>query len=470
MPVDYTIAARLGQANAAPDFANTLAQYQMMGARAQQEQLQQLQMQKLQQEQQQQNALRGMLGGLDISSPEAVNVLARGGNLDEALSVQQAQRQNAALRAQEEAQRATAGYHTGMLGIAQAKLPFEERKLTQEALKEERLAGEAQSKSQKTAYERDAEMLKDAENRAAKIVMAGGKGYDKFYSGIHDNLKSFLPDQYDEKALTNFTTQMSTVQENLKRAHEFELVDRINPQTGLKEKIAVPKYAPEKGGKPVAGTQGTVQEKFGFMPGPEGTGTVIRTSPSAGTAESLPLSSGIPAPRVQATPEGKLTPRVDMNAPPAAPANAPEPIPGTPEYTNKKFAQQVFKNIEIDPATGEDRLSKLIKQSTSGGLQNIGAGVRGFFGKGTQGAAAIGQIKTIVNDIVLDRMNGKLGAGISNEDREFFKSLQGNLDDPSIPANVRLAAWGEAKRRLSKYAGGMSAPSDNRPSLNEIFK
>jgi hypothetical protein len=44
MPVDYTIAARGAQANTAPDFANMLAQYQMMGARAQQNQLAQQQL------------------------------------------------------------------------------------------------------------------------------------------------------------------------------------------------------------------------------------------------------------------------------------------------------------------------------------------------------------------------------------------------------------------------------------------
>ena len=470
MPVDYTIAARGAQANAAPDFANTLAQYQMMGARAQQEQLQQLQMQKLQQEQQQQNMLLNTLRNLDINSPEAINVLARGGNLSEALSVQQAQRQNEALRAQTAAQNATAGYHTGMLGLAQAKLPLEQRKLEQEALKEQRLAGEAEIKSQKTQYERDAEILKKHENLAAKIVMNKGKGYDNFYKSTPDELKPYLSPNYDEDMLTNFTTQMATVQDNLKRAHEFELVDRINPQTGLKEKIAVPKYNPEKGGKPVAGTQGAVQEKYGFMPGPEGTGTVIRTSPTAGTAESLPLTSGIPAPRVQAPPEGKLTPRVDMGAPPGAPANVPEPVPGTPEFTNRRFGREALDAIGFNPQTGEDRVSKLINQSTSGGLQSISAGVRGFLGKGTSGAQAIGQIKPIINNLILEKMNGKLGAGISNEDREFFKSTLGNLDDPSIPSNVRLASWDEAKRRLAKYAGGMAAPSDNRPSLNEIFK
>ncbi|NDB70543.1 MAG: hypothetical protein EB015_21555, partial [Methylocystaceae bacterium] len=404
------------------DFTNMLAQYQMMGARAQQQQLQQRELDR-------QNQLISLLGGADINSPETINALAKAGYLPESISVMGAQRQAEAQRAAAKAQRATAMYHQGMLGIAQAKLPFEERKLTQEALKEERLAGEAQSKAEKTAYERDAEVLKKHENLAAKIVMAKGKGYDAFHKNLPNELKPLLPPEYNEEALTNFTTQMATVQENLKRAHEFELVDRINPQTGLKEKIAVPKYAPEKGGKPVAGTQGTVQEKFGFMPGPPDSGTVIRTNPVAGTAESLPLTSGIPAPRVQAPPEGKLTPRVDMTAPPGAPANAPEPIPGTPEFNNRRFGREALEAIGFDPKTGEDRVSKLIKQSTSGGMQAIGAGVRGFFGKGTPGAAAIGQIRPIINNLILEKMNGKLGAGISNEDREFFKSILGNLDD-----------------------------------------
>ena len=468
--VDYSIAARGGQVNAAPDFVNMLAQYQMMGARAQQQQLEQLQYQKMQQELQQQNALRGMLGGLDINSPEAVNVLARGGNLSEALQVQQAQRQAAALQAQEAAQRATAGYHQGMLGIAQAKLPFEERKLTQEALKEERLGESAQATREKTQLEKDAELFKSAENTAAKIVMAGGKGYESFYKKLPPQLQSILDPNYNEEALTNFTTQMSTIQDQIKRRDEYDLKERINPATGLKETIAIPKFRPEKGAAVVPGSAGAVQEKYGFMPGPEGTGTAIRTNPYTGTVESVPLTSGIPAPRVQAPPEGKLTPRVDMTAPPSAPANVAEPLPGTPEFTNRRFGREALEAIGFDPKTGEDRVSKLIKKSTSGGLESLGAGVSGFFGRATEGAKKIGQIKPIINNLILDKMNGKLGAGISNEDREFFKSTLGNLDDPSIPAEVRLASWGEAKRRLAKYAGGMPSPADNRPSLNEIFK
>lgn len=463
MPVDYTIASRNALANTAPDFTNMLAQYQMMGARAQQQELAQRELDR-------QNQLINLLGGADINSPETINALARAGYLPESISVMGAQRQAEAQRAAAEAQRATAMYHQGMLGIAQAKLPFEERKLTQEALKEERLAGEAETKAAKTQLERDAEMFKSAENTAAKIVMAGGKGYDSFYKKLPPQLQSILDPNYNEDALTNFTTQMSTIQDQIKRRDEFDLKERINPETGLKETIAIPKFKPGKGATVVPGSAGAVQEKFGFMPGPEGTGTAIRTNPYTGTVESVPLTSGIPAPRVQAPPEGKLTPRVDMTAPPGAPANVPEPLPGTPEFTNRRFGREALDAIGFNPQTGEDRVSKLIKQSTSGGLQSIGAGVRGFLGKGTSGAQAIGQIKPIINNLILEKMNGKLGAGISNEDREFFKSTLGNLDDPSIPSNVRLASWDEAKRRLAKYAGGMPAPADNRPSLNEIFK
>lgn len=450
MPVDYTIAARGAQGNTAPDFANMLAQYQMMGARAQQQQLQQRELDR-------QNQLISLLGGADINSPETINALARAGYLPESISVMGAQRQAEAQRAAAEAQRATALYHQGMLGIAQAKLPFEEQKLQQEALKEQRLAGEAETKAAKTQLERDAELFKSAENNAAKIVMAGGKGYKQWYEKLPDPLKNVLRPEYDEEALTNFTTQMATFQDQIKRRDEYELKERINPATGLKETIAIPKYQPGKGATVVPGSAGGIADKYKFLAGPEGTGTVIRTNEAAGTAESLPLTSGIPAPRVQAPPEGKLTPRVDMGAPPGAPANVPEPVPGTPEFTNRRFANQVFKDIEYNPKTGDDRLSKLIKQSTSGGLESMASGVSGFFGRSTSGAKAIAQIGTLVNDIVLERMNGKLGAGVSNEDREFFKSLQGNLDNPSIPVETRLAAWNEAKRRMAKYAGDAGA-------------
>jgi len=466
MPVDYTIASRNALANTPTDFTNMLAQYQMMGARAQQQELAQRELDR-------QNQLISLLGGADINSPETINALARAGYLPESISVMGAQRQAEAQRAAAEAQRATAMYHQGMLGIAQAKLPFEERKLTQEALKEERLAGEAETKAAKTQLEKDAELFKSAENTAAKIVMAGGKGYESFYKKLPPQLQSILDPNYNEEALTNFTTQMSTIQDQIKRRDEYDLKERINPATGLKETIAIPKFRPEKGATVVPGSAGAVQEKYGFMPGPEGTGTAIRTNPYTGTVESVPLTSGIPAPRVQAPPEGKLTPRVDMTAPPSAPANVQEPIPGTPEFNNRRFGRETLTAIGFNPKTGDDNVSKLINKSTSGGLEAMGSGVSGFFGRGTQGAKAIAELGVIVNDVVLKRLNDKLGAQISDPDREFIVSTLGNVTNASLPKDVRLAAWKQVRQRLERYAGesGTSAaPSDNRPSLGEIFK
>jgi hypothetical protein len=65
MPVDYTIASRNALANTAPDFANMLAQYQMMGARAQQQQLAQMQMDEYARKAQAEQALRGLAPNFD---------------------------------------------------------------------------------------------------------------------------------------------------------------------------------------------------------------------------------------------------------------------------------------------------------------------------------------------------------------------------------------------------------------------
>lgn len=194
--VDYTIAARNAQAGNAPDFANTLAQYQMMGARAQQEQLQQLQMQKLQDELQQQNALRNVLGGqnFNLMSPQGVKAVAP---YDPALAIQLSN----ALRSQQ---------HYGAIESQaqqelQAKLPVYGAQVQKEI-----------AQGSKAALERDAEILRNHEIKGAKIVMADGKGYDDFYSSLPKDLKSILPPKYDEQSLTNFVTQMNTVQEQLK--------------------------------------------------------------------------------------------------------------------------------------------------------------------------------------------------------------------------------------------------------------
>ncbi len=479
MPVRYDIAAQIPQygGGAGYDPVNMMAQLQSMDYRQQQNALAQLQMQKMQRELQVQNALTGVLGapGFNVQSPEAVGALARTGNLSEALAVLSAQRQAEALRAQEEAQRATAGYHTGMLGLAKAKLPFEERKLEQEAVKEERLAKSAEITGEKTAIERDAEMLKDAENRAAKIVMAGGKGYDKFYSGLHDNLKGILPPQYDEEALSNFTTQIATVQENLKRAHEYELVDRINPQTGLKEKIAVPKYAPEKGGKPVAGTQGIESPTYSFSQGPGG--TMFRGNPKTGTGELFtPGQPGMPMPTNAMAPAPLLPQTSFTNAPPPAqpPAGAPSqgmlapraragsieslnitPAPlGSKERDIQETGAGVLRTLNYNPDTGVDTVESTLARAPSGMLQAKGTDISRAFGRDSAAATADAELKRLSASLAKTYSGDKLAAqGFSDKDAKRVEQLTADLGNSDLTIGERRGAYRDLKREVTRQLG-----------------
>ena len=43
---------------------------------------------------------------------------------------------------------------------------------------------------------------------------------------------------------------------------------------------------------------------------------------------------------------------------------------------------------------------------------------------------------------------GKLGAGISNTDREFIVSSLGDVSNPNRPVGERLAGWNAAKQRM----------------------
>lgn len=101
-----------------------------------------------------------------------------------------------------------------------------------------------------------------------------------------------------------------------------------------------------------------------------------------------------------------------------------------------------------DPNTGADRVSELIKQSTSGGAQKLGADAAGFFNVSTPGKEAITQLAAISKQITIDRLNGKLGAGISNSDVAILDQTLGDMANPSIPAPARLKAWEQAKRIL----------------------
>jgi hypothetical protein len=129
--------------------------------------------------------------------------------------------------------------------------------------------------------------------------------------------------------------------------------------------------------------------------------------------------------------------------------------PGAQDQAN---ALKALKTAGFNPETGEDEVSKLISKSTSGLFGAAADVTAGAFGKSTEGAKAIGQIETRLNQIALDLAGGKLGAGISNEDRKFIVSTLGDAANPLKPKETRLAAWNEAKQRMLS-AGVISAPA-----------
>ncbi len=139
-------------------------------------------------------------------------------------------------------------------------------------------------------------------------------------------------------------------------------------------------------------------------------------------------------------------PKVAAVAPEVSDANAAK---DTANYLRTKY---VTKDANGQPV---DTVENLIKGSTSGGLQQTAADAYEYLtGKGTPGAENIAQLKTVANDITLNTLKGKLGAGISNADRDFLQAKLGDIGNPKLASNVRLAAWKEYKDGVAAIANG----------------
>jgi hypothetical protein len=134
-------------------------------------------------------------------------------------------------------------------------------------------------------------------------------------------------------------------------------------------------------------------------------------------------------------------PKVAAVAPEVSDANAAK---DTVNYLRTKYVVK-----------GVDTVENLIKGSTSGGMQQSAADAYEYLtGEGTSGAENIAQLKTVANDITLSTLKGKLGAGISNADRDFLQAKLGDIGNPKLASNVRLAAWQEYKNGVAAIANG----------------
>jgi hypothetical protein len=132
-----------------------------------------------------------------------------------------------------------------------------------------------------------------------------------------------------------------------------------------------------------------------------------------------------------------------------------EPL-GTAKRQAQDAALNIIADLDISP-TGEDRVSKLISGSTGGAIPTALSEVPRAFGATTSGRKAISELETIANEYSLEKLGGKLGGQISDKDVQFISKTMGDIANPMIPAEERLAAWNQVKRRLASYAN-LQAP------------
>ena len=125
-------------------------------------------------------------------------------------------------------------------------------------------------------------------------------------------------------------------------------------------------------------------------------------------------------------------------APPATGAGQPITLG---EQQRRKGFQKTLELFDYDAATGADSVSPLIKASTSGGAEKLGSDVAGFFGVGTPGRVALGQLEALKDNMTFEKLRGKLGAQISDADVRLIASTMGDIANPNTPASVRLAKW-----------------------------
>ena len=140
---------------------------------------------------------------------------------------------------------------------------------------------------------------------------------------------------------------------------------------------------------------------------------------------------------------------------PKVAAIAPEVSDANAAKRSLNFLDTKYLSYDDKGNETKDHVADLIKESTSGGLQKFGAGTKTFLtGESTSGAKAIARLATIGNEITLNTLNGKLGSGISNADRDFLQAKLGDISNPDKSAGEREAAWSEYKAGVRALAGG----------------
>jgi hypothetical protein len=137
------------------------------------------------------------------------------------------------------------------------------------------------------------------------------------------------------------------------------------------------------------------------------------------------------------------------------------------EAATRKAFGKILPIIGYDANTGKNRVTDLIKASTSGGAEMIGSEVKGFFGEATPGRKALGELSAIAENMTFEKLKGKLGAQISNADVQLIARTMADVANGNTPANVRAAAWNNVVLPILLRGAGVETPPASKTSTGE---
>jgi hypothetical protein len=129
-----------------------------------------------------------------------------------------------------------------------------------------------------------------------------------------------------------------------------------------------------------------------------------------------------------------------------------------PATTSREAALSFLKEAGYDATTDTDDVSSMIPESTSGWLEKKGSEIYGgVTGESTEGQKILGKLESRASKLVINLLGGKLGAGISNPDRDFMTKAVGDIGNADLPADKRLSAWKDLMLRMKAAAGVVPA-------------
>ena len=159
----------------------------------------------------------------------------------------------------------------------------------------------------------------------------------------------------------------------------------------------------------------------------------------------------------------------------AVPISSPTGQPIT-KVANQKAINEENKRIQrVETLTPE--IKSLLTGGATGSYFGAGLDLLGrTVGISTGGAEATAQLKTLSGQLValMPRMEGPQ----SNIDVEMYKEMAGNVADPTIPIQTRLAALDTIEKLNQKYKGlnngeipaSIAKPSGAKPNALDFFK